>query len=176
MTGWFLVKSLSLSTSYQNDAVLCLINILWNGLTKLRRWPPWCTQSPSPDYKWTQHWYTAMGPKDSCFRIWLALMLMRALPLFLTPKVSRWSSPSSSFGFWHPCPDGGVVSPLSIFFFFFFSHAKYTNGVLPLGVDSAYGHHEYLPDLIITDTHTTKERKHGMWTAGLPPSLHLKLF
>lgn len=37
---------------------------------------------------------------------------------------------------------------------FFFSHAKYTDGLLLLGIYSAYGQHDYLADLIITDTHT----------------------
>lgn len=55
------------------------------------------------------------------------------------------------------------------------SHAKYTIGGLPLGVDSAYGHHEYLPNLTHTNTFTTTEKGCGSWTAGLPFSLHLKL-
>lgn len=72
--------------------------------------------------------------------IWMKLSII--LCWILTPLPRWWCS----------------LVPLHLFF----SHAKYTNGVLPLGVDSAYGHHEYLPDLIITDTHITKERKHGM--------------
>lgn len=73
-----------------------------------------------------------------------------------------------------------ILTPLPRWWFsltpLFISHAKYTNGVLPLGIESAYGHHEYLPELI-TGTHSfiTNERKHSMWTAGLPASLHLKL-
>lgn len=157
MTFFFFAKSILSSTNCHDNPVLCLGNILCNGLSKLRLWPS-SPPSSSPDYKWTQRWCTAMGPDDSCFRIWLALMLMRALPLLLTPGVRGWSSPSSSAGFWHLCPDGGAVSPLSVFFFFVFPsppHAKYTVRVLPLGIDSAYGHHEYLPDLIIAETHST---------------------
>lgn len=42
-----------------------------------------------------------------------------------------------------------------------FSHAKCTDGVLLLGVYSAYGHHEYLPDLIMAGTHTLSKQKRG---------------
>lgn len=98
---------------------------------------------------------------------------MRALPLFVTPEVFGWSSRSSSVGFWHPGPDGGCsLTPLSLIF----SPAKDANGVLLLGVHSAYGHHEYLPELIMTGTHIfiTNKKKCGMWTAGSPSSFRRK--
>lgn len=60
-------------------------------------------------------------------------------------------APSSSVGFWHPCQ---MVVQSYPSLSFFFSRAKYTDRVLLLGVYGAYGHHEYLPDLIMMDTNT----------------------
>lgn len=69
--------------------------------------------------------------------IWMKLSIICWI---LTPLPRWWCS----------------LTPL---YLFFPPHAKYTDGVLPLGDDSAYGHHEYLPDLIITDTHTQLHNK-----------------
>jgi len=65
--------------------------------------------------------------------IWMKLSI--TLGCILTPLPRWWCS----------------LTPSIIFF----SFSKNTNGVLPLGADSAYGHHEYLPDLIKTDKHIT---------------------
>lgn len=144
-------------------------------MTKPHPWSAWSTQSSSPHYKWTQHWYTATAAKDSCFRIWLALMLMRALPLLLTPKVCGWGSPSIHCCILTPMPRWWYSLTPSIFFL----HLLNT----PMSVAPGHWQCIWTPWIPAwshynrkkTHNFITKERKHVMRTAGLPSSLHLKL-
>lgn len=106
--GWHRkVAELQRSLGWRGNKCANALQNLGKILRKRLRCSAWTTQSSFPHYN-RKYWYTATGRKESCFSIWLALMLMRALPLLLTPEVSGWSFPSHSTAFWHPGPDGGA--------------------------------------------------------------------
>lgn len=105
------------------------------------------------------------------FSIWSALLLMRALFVLLTPKVSGWSSPSP---FLHSDTTAQMVVQ-SHFLISLTSSVQWWSvapgcwqciWALKIPARSHYNIHIWNP--------ITKERRDGMWTAGLPYTPHLK--
>ena len=105
------------------------------------------------------------------FSLWLASWLMGGLLL----PLELWCDANSSSLCWivtplarwrcHRALSSPMLVPVSIFLFFYLflspSYPHCGDEVSPLGVDCAYGHHEYLPVHAFSHTHThTNLRTH----------------